>query len=102
MRPPLYPVAAGALLALRWPRVGVLVTVLLLGGWWAAQRLATLAADPLAPRIGERVDTVATIEEPWRGGTFSARADVELAGGGRVLLRIPTSSPARRAAAACR
>ena len=69
----------------------MLAAVLLLGGVVGGQRLATLAADPLAPRIGERVDTVATIEEPWRGGTFSARADVELQGGGRVLLRIPIS-----------
>ncbi len=89
VRPPLPSVAAGLLLVVRWPRIGLLVAVTLLGAVVGGQRLAMLAADPLAPQIGDRVDTVATIVEPWRGGTFSARADVVLAGGGRVLLRIP-------------
>ena len=91
VRPPLLLIGAGALLALRRPRAGVLVAVLLLGGVVGGQRLALLADDPLASRIGEKVDTVATIEQPWRGGTYSARADVLLAGGGRVLLRVPIS-----------
>ncbi len=91
VRPSLSLLGAAALLAARWPRAGVLVAVLLLGGVVGGYRLDALAADPLAARIGERIDTVAIIQEPWRSGTFSARADVELQGGGRVLLRIPIS-----------
>lgn len=84
--------AAVPVLVIR-PRAGVLLAAALLGAVVGASRLHALADDPLAARVGERVDTVATLEEPWRAGASSARADAVLEGGGRVLLRVPLGVP---------
>ena len=90
--PPPYLPAAGGLVALRLPRAGVLVALALLGAVVGGWRLEALAADPLAPRIGHRIEAVATIEEPWRASATSARAEAALDGGGRVLLRLPVGA----------
>jgi competence protein ComEC len=90
--PPPYLPAVGGAVALRWPRAGALVALALLGAVVGGWRIDALTADPLAAQVGHRIEAVATIEEPWRASPTSARAEAALAGGGRVLLRIPVAA----------
>ena len=90
--PPVALVPVGGAAAVRWPRLGVLAALVLLGAAIGGWRLAALAADPLAPQVGDRIEAVATIVEPWHASATSARAEAALDGGGRMLLRLPVGA----------